>query len=70
MTVTMLGVKVLITWILYVGYAVAIDTVFGLGRAIKHRKWNSSFGINGSNPKDCHDGLHDLYRDPGRRVWI
>lgn len=48
MTVTMLGVKVLITWILCVGYAVAIDTVFGLGRAIKHRKWNSSFGINGA----------------------
>lgn len=48
MNTTILGMTVLITWILYVGLAVAIDTIFGLFRAIKHRSWNSSFGINGA----------------------
>ena len=48
MSVTILGVTVIVSWILYVGFAVAIDTVFGLGRAVKHRCWNSSFGINGA----------------------
>lgn len=48
MIVTVFGVRLFVSWILYVGFAVAIDTVFGLGRAIKQRKWNSSFGINGA----------------------
>lgn len=48
MSVTVFGVQLFVIWILYVGFAVAIDTVFGLGRAIKQRKWNSSFGINGA----------------------
>ena len=48
MKVTIWGLTILIKWILYVGFAVAIDTVFGLGRAIKQRAWNSSFGINGA----------------------
>lgn len=48
MSVTVFGVCLFVSWILYVGFAVAIDTVFGLGRAIKQRKWNSSFGINGA----------------------
>lgn len=48
MSVTVFGVRLFVRWILYVGFAVAIDTVFGLGRAIKQRKWNSSFGINGA----------------------
>ena len=48
MSVTVFGVRLFVSWILYVGFAVAIDTVFGLGRAIKQRKWNSSFGINGA----------------------
>lgn len=48
MSVTILGVTVIVSWILYVGFAVAIDTIFGLGHAIKQRKWNSSFGINGA----------------------
>lgn len=48
MSVTVLGIRFFVSWILYVGFAVAIDTVFGLGRAIKQRKWNSSFGINGA----------------------
>ena len=48
MSVTVFGVRIFVSWILYVGFAVAIDTVFGLGRAIKQRKWNSSFGINGA----------------------
>ena len=48
MSVTVFGVRLFVSWILYVGFAVAIDTIFGLGRAIKQRKWNSSFGINGA----------------------
>lgn len=48
MKVTIWGITILIKCILYVGFAVAIDTVFGLGRAIKQRCWNSSFGINGA----------------------
>lgn len=48
MSVTVFGVRLFVSWILYVGFSVAIDTVFGLGRAIKQRKWNSSFGINGA----------------------
>ena len=48
MCVTVLGIRFFVSWILYVGFAVAIDTIFGLGRAIKQRKWNSSFGINGA----------------------
>ena len=48
MSVTVFGVRLFVSWILYVGFAVAIDTVFGLGRTIKQRKWNSSFGINGA----------------------
>lgn len=48
MSVTVLGIRFFVSWILYVGFAVAIDTIFGLGRAIKQRKWNSSFGINGA----------------------
>ena len=51
MCVTVLGIRFFVSWILYVGFAVAIDTIFGLGRAIKQRKWNSSFGINGAIPK-------------------
>ena len=48
MAVTVLGIQILITWILYVGFAVAIDTVFGFMRAIRERKWNSSVGIDGA----------------------
>ena len=48
MSVTIFGIGLLASWIMYVGFAVAIDTVFGLGRAIKQRCWNSSFGINGA----------------------
>lgn len=48
MSVSIFGITVFVTWILYVGFAVAIDTVFGLGRAIRQRCWNSSFGINGA----------------------
>ena len=48
MSVTVIGIQVMITWILYVCFAVAIDTVFGLMRAIKQRSWNSSVGINGA----------------------
>lgn len=48
MTVTILGINAIINWILYVCFAVAIDTIFGLMRAIKQRKWNSSTGINGA----------------------
>ena len=48
MMVTILGINVLVTWILCVGFAAVIDTVFGLGRAIKYKEENSSFGINGA----------------------
>ena len=48
MSVTVVGIKVMVTWILYVCFAVAIDTVFGLMRAIKQRSWNGSVGINGA----------------------
>lgn len=48
MAVTLLGISIMINWILYVGFAVAIDTVFGFMRAIKERKWNSSVGIDGA----------------------
>ena len=48
MNVTIAGIQVMVTWILYVSFAVAIDTVFGLMRAIKQRSWNSSVGINGA----------------------
>lgn len=42
------GLTILTNWVLYVAFAVAIDTVFGLMRAIKHRSWNSSVGIDGA----------------------
>jgi toxin secretion/phage lysis holin len=48
MKVTVMGVTWIVTWILYVGLAALIDTVFGLGRAIKYRSWNSSVGIDGA----------------------
>lgn len=48
MNVTVFGIQILINWILYICFAVAIDTVFGLMRAIKQRSWNSSVGINGA----------------------
>lgn len=48
MTVTILGINVVVTAILYLCFAVAIDTVFGLGRALRYRCWNSSLGINGA----------------------
>ena len=48
MEATIMGIPVLASWILYVSFAVAIDTVFGLMRAIKKRNWNSSIGINGA----------------------
>lgn len=48
MAVTIMGISVLINWILYVCFAVAIDTVFGLMRAIRQRNWNSSVGIDGA----------------------
>lgn len=48
MSVMVLGIKVMIAWILYVFLAVMIDTVFGLGRAIKTHSWNSSVGIDGA----------------------
>ena len=48
MSTTILGITVYVSWILYVGFAVMTDTVFGLGRAIKEKGWNSSFGINGA----------------------
>lgn len=48
MAVTVLGISILINWILYVGFAVAIDTVFEFMRAVRERKWNSSVGIDGA----------------------
>lgn len=48
MSVMVLGIRVMIAWILYVFLAVMIDTVFGLGRAIKTHSWNSSVGIDGA----------------------
>ena len=48
MAVTLLGISIMINWILYVGFAVAIDTVFGFMRAVRERKWNSSVGIDGA----------------------
>ena len=48
MSVTVLGIKVMIMWILYVFLVVMIDTVFGLGRAIRTHSWNSSVGIDGA----------------------
>lgn len=48
MRVMILGVEVMVNWILYVCFAVAVDTVFGLIRAVKQRGWNSSVGINGA----------------------
>lgn len=48
MAVMVLGFSILINWILYVGFAVAIDTVFGFMRAVKEHKWNSSVGIDGA----------------------
>lgn len=48
MAVTVLGISIMINWILYVGFAVAIDTVFGFMRAVRERKWNSSVGIDGA----------------------
>lgn len=48
MNVSILGIKIMINWILYVSVAVGMDTIFGLGRAIKHHKWNSSAGIDGA----------------------
>lgn len=48
MSVVIFNIRIMVTWILYVGFAVAIDTVFGLGRVVKQHKWNSSVGINGA----------------------
>lgn len=48
MSITLYGITIVVTWVLYVGFAVAIDTVFGLGRAIKKHCWNSSVGIDGA----------------------
>lgn len=48
MDVTILGISIMVNWILYVSFAVAIDTVFGLMRAIKKHSWNSSVGIDGA----------------------
>lgn len=48
MSVSILSINVMINWILYVFIAVSMDTIFGLGRAIKHHKWNSSAGIDGA----------------------
>lgn len=48
MSVEVFNIRIMVTWILYVGFAVAIDTVFGLGRVVKQHKWNSSVGINGA----------------------
>lgn len=48
MNVTLLGINIMIDWVIYVGFAVAIDTIFGLMRAIKQRNWNSCVGINGA----------------------
>lgn len=48
MTVETFGICIRVSWILYVSFAVAIDTVFGLMRAVKQRSWNSSVGINGA----------------------
>lgn len=42
------GLTILINWILYVCFSVAIDTVFGLMRAVKQHSWNSCVGINGA----------------------
>lgn len=48
MIVSIYGIKIVLHWILYVCFAVAVDTVFGLMRAIKHHNWNSSVGIDGA----------------------
>lgn len=36
------------TAIQIVAVAVVMDTIFGVARAVKHRKFNSSFGIDGA----------------------
>ena len=61
MRTTIFGITLIVSWILYVGFAVAIDTVFGLGRAIKQRCWNSSFGINGAIRKVCQFNLIKMF---------
>ena len=48
MNVTLIGISIMVNWILYVSFAVAIDTVFGLMRAVKKHSWNSSVGIDGA----------------------
>lgn len=48
MTTTVLGYQIMVGWIFYVCIAVGMDTIFGLMRAVKHRCWNSSVGINGA----------------------
>lgn len=48
MTIQIYGFKLVITCLLYVGFAVSIDTIFGLIRVIKEHKWNSCVGINGA----------------------
>lgn len=46
--ICLLGFTLSITWVAYVAFAVSTDTIFGLCRAIRQRKWNSSFGIDGA----------------------
>lgn len=48
MRIDLWGIEMVVSCILYVGFAVTIDTVFGLIRAVKEHKWNSSFGIDGA----------------------
>lgn len=48
MVVSLYGITIMANWILYVCFAVSIDTVFGLGRALKFHCWNSSVGIDGA----------------------
>ena len=48
MSINVFEINVMITWILYVSFAVAIDTVFGLMRAVRKHSWNSSVGIDGA----------------------
>lgn len=48
MVIQVYGLKLVITCLLYVGFAVIIDTIFGLIRVIKEHQWNSCVGINGA----------------------
>ena len=41
-----------------------------LGKSDQTQKMEQLLRYQWSNPQNCHDGLYDFHRDPGRRVWI